>query len=145
MATTATHAQAYTQEYTMTAKRKRAPDCDQRKLKISGGYVHGTLSKREFISQAGKCAATKAERLVGRDRMASVSTFLFAFFLPPALARAAVPAVIGARNGAAAPPEPQSDCQPALDHLSLAQRHPWALVTAATVWKKPNARRKQPA
>lgn len=31
------------------------------------------------------------------------------------------------------------------EHLSLPQRYPWALVTAATVWKKPNARRKQPA
>jgi carboxymethylenebutenolidase len=45
------------QEDTMTAVRKRASDFDQRILEIFDGYVHGTLSKREFISQAGKYAA----------------------------------------------------------------------------------------
>ena len=53
MAAAAMHAR----EDTMTAIRKRASDFDQRILEIFDGYVHGSLSKREFISQAGKFAA----------------------------------------------------------------------------------------
>ncbi len=42
----------------MTAPtRKRAKDFDQRILEIFDGYVHGKMSKREFMSQAGKYAA----------------------------------------------------------------------------------------
>lgn len=37
--------------------RKRASDFHPRILEIFDGYVHGTVSKREFISQAGKYAA----------------------------------------------------------------------------------------
>ncbi len=37
--------------------RKRAQDFDQRILEIFDGYVHGKISKREFISQAGRYAA----------------------------------------------------------------------------------------
>ena len=40
----------------MTAPRKRASDFDQRILEIFDGYVHGKISKRQFISQAGKYA-----------------------------------------------------------------------------------------
>lgn len=53
MAIAATHGK----EHTMTATRKRASDFDQRILEIFDGYVHGALSKREFISQAGRYAA----------------------------------------------------------------------------------------
>lgn len=38
-------------------RRKKASDFDQRILEIFDGYVHGKMSKREFISQAGKYAA----------------------------------------------------------------------------------------
>ncbi len=37
--------------------RKKASDFDQRILEIFDGYVHGHVSKREFIAQAGKYAA----------------------------------------------------------------------------------------
>ncbi len=37
--------------------RKKAGDFDPRILEIFDGYVHGTMSKREFISQAGKYTA----------------------------------------------------------------------------------------
>ena len=40
----------------MTA-RKRASDFDQRILEIFDGYVHGHLSKRDFIREAGRYAA----------------------------------------------------------------------------------------
>lgn len=40
-----------------TTPRKRAQDFDQRILEIFDGYVHGKMSKREFIAQAGKYAA----------------------------------------------------------------------------------------
>ena len=39
------------------APRKRAQDFDPRVLEIFDGYVHGHLSKREFMSRAGKYAA----------------------------------------------------------------------------------------
>ncbi|SDD27918.1 YghX family hydrolase [Ruegeria marina] len=39
------------------APRKSAQDFDPRILEIFDGYVHGTLSKREFITQAGRYAA----------------------------------------------------------------------------------------
>ena len=38
-------------------KRKTAADFDQRILEIFDGYVHGKITKRAFISQAGKFAA----------------------------------------------------------------------------------------
>ncbi|WP_424929223.1 YghX family hydrolase [Amaricoccus tamworthensis] len=37
--------------------RKKAQDFDQRILEIFDGYVHGKMSKRDFISRAGKYAA----------------------------------------------------------------------------------------
>ena len=37
--------------------RKSARDFDPRILEIFDGYVHGKISKREFMSQAGKYAA----------------------------------------------------------------------------------------
>ena len=37
--------------------RKRARDFDRRILEIFDGYVHGKISKREFIAQAGRYAA----------------------------------------------------------------------------------------
>ena len=37
--------------------RKRAQDFDPRILEIFDGYVHGKISKREFIAQAGRYAA----------------------------------------------------------------------------------------
>ncbi|QFS81357.1 YghX family hydrolase [Roseivivax sp. THAF197b] len=37
--------------------RKKARDFDQRILEIFDGYVHGKISKRDFITQAGKYAA----------------------------------------------------------------------------------------
>ncbi len=40
----------------MSGARKRASDFDQRILDIFDGYVHGKISKREFISQAGRYA-----------------------------------------------------------------------------------------
>ncbi len=40
-----------------TSLRKTARDFDQRLLEIYDGYVHGKMSKREFISQAGKYTA----------------------------------------------------------------------------------------
>lgn len=39
------------------AQRKKAQDFDQRILEIFDGYVHGKMSKREFIAQAGKYTA----------------------------------------------------------------------------------------
>ncbi|NND22017.1 MAG: dienelactone hydrolase family protein [Silicimonas sp.] len=39
------------------AQRKKAGDFDQRILEIFDGYVHGQITKRQFISQAGKYAA----------------------------------------------------------------------------------------
>ncbi len=41
----------------MTEPRKRASDFDPRILEIFDGYVHGKVSKREFIAQAGRYAA----------------------------------------------------------------------------------------
>lgn len=41
----------------MTTQRKTATDFDQRILEIFDGYVHGKMSKREFIGKAGKFAA----------------------------------------------------------------------------------------
>ena len=38
-------------------QRKKAHEFDQRILEIFDGYVHGNLTKRQFISQAGKYAA----------------------------------------------------------------------------------------
>ena len=38
-------------------KRRKATDFDQRILEVFDGYVHGKISKREFISQAGQYAA----------------------------------------------------------------------------------------
>lgn len=38
-------------------RRKSAKDFDQRVLEIFDGYVHGRITKRQFISQAGKYAA----------------------------------------------------------------------------------------
>ena len=38
-------------------QRKKAHEFDQRILEIFDGYVHGKLTKRQFISQAGKYAA----------------------------------------------------------------------------------------
>ncbi len=38
-------------------QRKQAKDFDQRILEIFDGYVHGKMSKRDFIKQAGKYAA----------------------------------------------------------------------------------------
>jgi len=40
-----------------TRTRKRAQDFDKRILEIFDGYVHGRMSKREFISKAGRYAA----------------------------------------------------------------------------------------
>ena len=37
--------------------RKKASDFDPRILEIFDGYVHGTMSKREFMAQAGRYAA----------------------------------------------------------------------------------------
>ena len=39
------------------APRKTAKDFDRRILEIFDGYVHGTMSKREFLNRAGKYAA----------------------------------------------------------------------------------------
>ena len=36
--------------------RKKASDFDPRILEIFDGYVHGTMSKRDFMSRAGKYA-----------------------------------------------------------------------------------------
>ena len=38
-------------------QRKKAQDFDQRILEIFDGYVHGKITKRQFISRAGKYAA----------------------------------------------------------------------------------------
>ena len=38
-------------------QRKKAHEFDQRILEIFDGYVHGKITKRQFISQAGKYAA----------------------------------------------------------------------------------------
>lgn len=40
-----------------TSGRKRASDFDPRILEIYDGYVHGKLSKRDFLAQAGQYAA----------------------------------------------------------------------------------------
>lgn len=40
----------------MTQDRKKASDFDPRILEIFDGYVHGKMSKRDFISRAGKYA-----------------------------------------------------------------------------------------
>lgn len=42
---------------TITPRRMRASDFDAHILEIFDGYVHGKLSKREFIRQAGRYAA----------------------------------------------------------------------------------------
>ena len=42
---------------TSTPRRMRASDFDPHILEIFDGYVHGKLSKREFIWQAGRYAA----------------------------------------------------------------------------------------
>lgn len=44
----------------MTEPRKRASDFDPRILEIFDGFVHGAISKREFIAQAGRYAAAGA-------------------------------------------------------------------------------------
>lgn len=41
----------------MNDPRKKARDFDRRILEIYDGYVHGKMSKREFMSQAGRYAA----------------------------------------------------------------------------------------
>ncbi|MBV0913352.1 YghX family hydrolase [Anianabacter salinae] len=41
----------------MTANRKKASDFDPRILEIFDGYVHGKITKRDFIAQAGRYAA----------------------------------------------------------------------------------------
>lgn len=41
----------------MSAPRKKAGDFDDRILEIFDGYVHGKMSKRDFIAQAGRYAA----------------------------------------------------------------------------------------
>ncbi len=41
----------------MNIQRKKAQDFDQRILEIFDGYVHGKITKREFISQASRYAA----------------------------------------------------------------------------------------
>lgn len=38
-------------------RRKKATEFDQRILEIFDGYVHGTITKRQFIAQAGQYAA----------------------------------------------------------------------------------------
>ncbi len=45
------------QQTPATGHRKKASDFDQRILEIFDGYVHGKISKREFMAQAGKYAA----------------------------------------------------------------------------------------
>ncbi|MGH1413794.1 MAG: YghX family hydrolase [Pelagimonas sp.] len=42
---------------TTPTHRKQAKDFDQRILEIFDGYVHGKITKRDFITQAGKYAA----------------------------------------------------------------------------------------
>ena len=39
------------------APRKTAKDFDPRILEIFDGYVHGTMSKRQFLERAGKYTA----------------------------------------------------------------------------------------
>lgn len=41
----------------MTTPRKKASDFDPRILEIFDGYVHGKITKRDFMTQAGKYAA----------------------------------------------------------------------------------------
>ncbi len=41
----------------MTTQRKQAKDFDQRILEIFDGYVHGKITKRDFMRQAGRYAA----------------------------------------------------------------------------------------
>ena len=41
----------------MTTERKKAQDFDQRILEIYDGYVHGKMTKRDFISRAAKYTA----------------------------------------------------------------------------------------
>lgn len=43
--------------HTKPVQRKKAADFDQRILEIFDGYVHGKITKRAFMSQAGKYAA----------------------------------------------------------------------------------------
>ena len=40
-----------------TGNRKKAHEFDQRILEIFDGYVHGKITKRQFMAQAGKYAA----------------------------------------------------------------------------------------
>ena len=37
----------------MTTPRKKASDFDPRILEIFDGYVHGKITKRDFMTQAG--------------------------------------------------------------------------------------------
>ena len=48
---------------TITPRRMRASDFDPHILEIFDGYVHGKLSKREFIRQAGRYAAAGVTEL----------------------------------------------------------------------------------
>lgn len=49
--------------------RKKASDFDPRILEIFDGYVHGTMSKREFISKAGKYTAAGMTGAVILDQL----------------------------------------------------------------------------
>ena len=54
----------------MTVKpRKKAHDFDQQILEIYDGYVHGKISKREFIKQAGKFTAVGVTGLMILDQL----------------------------------------------------------------------------
>lgn len=44
-------------QHSKVEKRKKASDFDQRILEIFDGYVHGRITKRDFIRQAGRYAA----------------------------------------------------------------------------------------
>lgn len=52
------------------APRKKASDFDPRILEIFDGYVHGKITKREFISQAGKYAAAGVTGAMLLDQLA---------------------------------------------------------------------------
>ena len=50
--------------------RKTAADFDPRILEIFDGYVHGTVSKRAFIAQAGRYAAAGVTGAMLLDQLA---------------------------------------------------------------------------
>ncbi len=52
-----------------TSPRKKAADFDQRILEIYDGYVHGKISKREFIARAGKYTAAGVTGLMILDQL----------------------------------------------------------------------------